>query len=234
MLKSVDLNQMLELRFFKQPDIDPYTLIQQIRRTIKNANRVILNSNDRFFFTCSFFAALSERKTILLPHMHNDDVLSSIKQEDDFVLNEGTVLSNSTNSTPITFDGESLVIFYTSGTTGKPKEITKTYKQLEIEVQSLVKTFDIQHHARFISTVPHYHIYGLLFSILLPVYTQGEIVRQTCVLWDDVFSYQIQNSFLVSSPSHLTRLDDSLKWNNPFIRIFTASKNTRLYTRSFQ
>jgi len=56
--------------------------------------------------------------------------------------------------------------FFTSGSTGKPVAAKSTFADLEQEIHSLAMLF--ADRKQIISYVPRHHIYGFLFSILLP------------------------------------------------------------------
>lgn len=61
---------------------------------------------------------------------------------------------------------EKQITFFTSGSTGEPKPTTHDYRLLEQEVHALAAIFS--NRKRIVSFVPRHHIYGFLFSILLP------------------------------------------------------------------
>ena len=102
------------------------------------------------------------------------------------------------------------LILFTSGSTGEAKQIPKSVRQLESELQILASVWQPLNDATtFISTVSHQHIYGLLFKILLPLTTGRAFdasllqspssaaraaARHDAVVW-------------ISSPAQLKRLD---------------------------
>ncbi|MFP4373975.1 MAG: AMP-binding protein, partial [Spirochaetaceae bacterium] len=65
-------------------------------------------------------------------------------------------------------EGVSGVTFSTSGTTGRPKRVTHSWATLEQEIAFLAGV--LAGRRRVISTVPAHHIYGFLFTVLLPGY----------------------------------------------------------------
>jgi len=58
------------------------------------------------------------------------------------------------------------ITFRTSGSTGKPKSCTHALETLEQEITELVPHF--ADCTRIVSAVPSHHIYGFLFTVLLP------------------------------------------------------------------
>jgi 4-coumarate--CoA ligase (photoactive yellow protein activation family) len=58
------------------------------------------------------------------------------------------------------------LVFKTSGSTGTPNACKQSFALLEQEIQAQAEIF--KEHARIVTLVPRHHIYGFLFSILLP------------------------------------------------------------------
>ena len=71
------------------------------------------------------------------------------------------------------------VTFRTSGTTGQPKHVTHRLEDLEQEVLALgVLLSDAR---RIVSLVPAHHIYGFLFTVLLPMHLKLPLSREASV-----------------------------------------------------
>ena len=110
---------------------------------------------------------------------------------------------------------------YTSGSTGAPKRVEKTLAQLNREVENLHalwgKTLE---RACVLSTVPHYHIYGLLFRVLWPLSAGRPADETTCAepLQLRALAQKRGPFVLVSTPAHLARFPDLLPlgdWARP-------------------
>ena len=71
--------------------------------------------------------------------------------------------------------GLHVVTFFTSGTSGLPVAIDKTWNQLLEEVATLRSEFRVKAKQRFLSLVPAQHLYGFLFGILLPIFSSCEL-----------------------------------------------------------
>ncbi|CAG7857360.1 hypothetical protein MCAMS1_02153 [biofilm metagenome] len=109
---------------------------------------------------------------------------------------------------------ESRVVLFTSGSTGEPKPIVKTVKQLEIEIATLENMWGKQlMKADVLSTVSHQHIYGLLFRILWPL-AAGRCFHSTTYLNPELLINHIntKSAYWVASPAHLKRLDAESPW----------------------
>ncbi|MDH5681345.1 MAG: acyl--CoA ligase [Spirochaetota bacterium] len=63
---------------------------------------------------------------------------------------------------------ETMLYLYTSGSTGQAKMLPKTYENILIEAGYLTKLLDLTENDTILPLVPSFHIYGLLFTIILP------------------------------------------------------------------
>jgi acyl-coenzyme A synthetase/AMP-(fatty) acid ligase len=110
---------------------------------------------------------------------------------------------------------------YTSGSTGAPKRVEKTLAQLAREIQNLQALWgSTLKRACVLSTVPHYHIYGLLFRVLWPLAAGRPADETTCAdpLQLRVLAKKRGPYVLVSTPAHLARFPDLLplgEWARP-------------------
>ena len=104
---------------------------------------------------------------------------------------------------------------YTSGSTGTPKPILKTIAMIEDEIASIDQLWAIPEHATLISTVPHQHLFGLTFRLFWPLLTGRVFQTKACTFTEDIFrqAQRLSGYVLISTPSHLKRLNDQLDWN---------------------
>ena len=202
----------------EDPDYASYisSLITAIKSS--QSKRILIISKDRYHFLAGFLAALHAGVPVVLPQSDTPGHLKDIIQPEDCLLSDQAELSDIT-SRFITLNNTGLVvpnnissidpskatiIFYTSGSTGSPKPIVKSLKQLEAEIKALQNTWGAG-SGTFLSTVPHHHIYGLLFSLLWPACGGFHIMRQTFAYWEDLTSHCKAEDYIISSPSHLGR-----------------------------
>ena len=98
---------------------------------------------------------------------------------------------------------------YTSGSTGEPKRIAKRWEQLEAECAALEALWGPPlGKATVLATVPHHHIYGLLFRLLWPLLAGRPWVTTVCAE-PTTLTLQLgehPDALLVASPAHLDRL----------------------------
>lgn len=174
--------------------------------------------NDSYDFLVLFFAGLFARKTIVLPPHRVRDLENELNQQGIYFLERKKSSDNLNNkfcSSEIdlsdNFLNQAEVFFYTSGSTGQPKKIPRTLKQLLNEVQGLHLSFDLPDNAIAIATVSHQHIYGLLFKLLWPLASGRQFYNAQLAFPEDVVEVQkkLTNShqvnFVISSPALLKR-----------------------------
>lgn len=104
---------------------------------------------------------------------------------------------------------------YTSGSTGLPKAITMTMRQLEGELAALDELMPESPAEIVAATVSHQHLYGLTFRLLRPFsYQQAFTTRLSQYPEDLIALVEHYSSFsLVSSPSHLGRMHPFQDWH---------------------
>jgi acyl-coenzyme A synthetase/AMP-(fatty) acid ligase len=110
---------------------------------------------------------------------------------------------------------------YTSGSTGAPKRVEKSLAQLLREVENLQALWgSTRQRVCVLATVPHYHIYGLLFRVLWPLIAGRPVDETTCAdpLQLRALARKRGPYVLVSTPAHLGRFPDLLPlsdWERP-------------------
>ncbi len=98
---------------------------------------------------------------------------------------------------------------YTSGSTGEHQPCPKVASQLLGEALSHVGTFGLGPGMRVLSTVPSHHIYGLLYSVLVPLLGGGCFLRTT-PFHAETIEAQLEEQridVLVSVPAHYRGLE---------------------------
>lgn len=196
-----------------------------------SAKRIFIIHEDRAFFLAGFLAAHLAGITLVLPHTIAAGALQELMQPDDVILKDilEKVTSTRNQITKVTINPDvSNIIFFTSGTTAKPKEVVKSLSQLEKEIEILEKKWgadELSCKPRFFSTVSHAHIYGLLFSLLWPVSANYKIFRKTFSDWTKLLEHHFSGDYLVSSPSLLERNPHISNKTEGFNKIFSSGSN---------
>ncbi|WP_148253032.1 AMP-binding protein [Aidingimonas lacisalsi] len=118
------------------------------------------------------------------------------------------------------------VSLYTSGSTGTPQRIDKSFAQLGAELDTHARLWPLQGQL-IISQVSHQHIYGLLFAVLRPLFERSPMMLTTC-RYPEMLSTALQQlasasekrtdipggAVLISAPPPLERLPDHLDWTS--------------------
>ncbi len=103
----------------------------------------------------------------------------------------------------------------TSGSSGEPKRIDKSLRQLVNEVQALEQLWGADlADACVIGSVATQHIYGLLFRVLWPLCAGRPFVRRQLPFPEDLqrASREYPSFAWVASPALLKRMGDNLDW----------------------
>ncbi|MFY0731756.1 AMP-binding protein [Pseudomonas sp. NFX15] len=115
----------------------------------------------------------------------------------------------------------------TSGSSGEPKRIDKTLRQLANEVEALEQLWGADlGPACIIGSVATQHIYGLLFRVLWPLCAGRPFVRMQLAFPEDLQRASREHPAFawVASPALLKRMGDNLDW--PFLsavrRVFSS------------
>lgn len=179
----------------------------------------LLFENDSYLFAALFYALLSAKKSIILPQNAQHEHIRSVKSSVDASVGcrdispdiVATQAVSKQSLSKIDIPLESKIYFYTSGSTGQPKVIEKSFSQLQLEVDTLEHTFAEQvSNSVFLSTVSHQHIYGLLFKLLWPIQKAHKLIANAYEypehITRKIVADKIDTITLIASPAHLQRL----------------------------
>ncbi|WP_260959466.1 AMP-binding protein [Pseudomonas citri] len=103
----------------------------------------------------------------------------------------------------------------TSGSSGEPKRIEKTLRQLNNEVHALEQLWGADlGPACMIGSVAAQHIYGLLFRVLWPLCAGRTFIRRQMAFPEDLQRASREHPAFswVASPALLKRMGDNLDW----------------------
>jgi len=106
---------------------------------------------------------------------------------------------------------------FTGGSTGKPKLWSKTARNLFGEALLLAKTFAIGPNDCILSSVPPQHIYGLLFSVLVPLVSGCTVIEPVFSFPHEILSAarDMGATIMVSVPSqyHVLKSENLKRYN---------------------
>ncbi len=141
----------------------------------------------------------------------------------DFPALEGVVNPHDTpHSTPAVLELPTpdvpALILYTSGSSGAPEAVPKSFAQLEAELAALERFRGVQMEGACVTgSVSHQHIYGLLFRLLWPLVSGRAFVRQERDYWEELAqdATRFAPAAIITSPAHLNRLPPNFQINTP-------------------
>ncbi|CAJ0802758.1 Acetyl-coenzyme A synthetase [Ralstonia mannitolilytica] len=175
------------------------------------AARVALCVEDPFAFACALFALLACGKHVVIPASAAPAYLESLAGAYDVLVTDAGLAAIGPHAGPLAFDAvdrHAPITLYTSGSTGTPKPIHKTLAQFDAEVVTLEQQWGMQiGTGAVVASVPHHHIYGLLFRVFWPLAAGRAFSRQTAsepaALQRALDEQPV--AALVSSPAQLAR-----------------------------
>lgn len=116
--------------------------------------------------------------------------------------------------------GQALMLF-TSGSSGEPLALPKTFSQLDAELQVHSRLWPLDDSSAVVSQVSHQHIYGLLAGVLHPLCSGRPFSSLDCH-YPEVLAERLREASgcqltitLVSSPPQLSRLPAHIGWPAP-------------------
>lgn len=186
------------------------------------AQRWALVCEDSGWFAAGLLALANAGREIVLPQApqagsltasgaHIDAVLTDRPQAfAEFATLSPTAVPPAADSTPLWPDDTALIESYTSGSSGTPKCVAKTFVQLQREVVTLEREWGKQlGDALVLGTVPHYHLYGLLVRVLWPLFAGRTFVTSVCTQTAELRRWAaLRRCVIVSSPAFLSRIAD--------------------------
>ncbi|MCF0214854.1 MAG: AMP-binding protein [Fibrobacteraceae bacterium] len=187
----------------------------------------ILHSENTYLFLAAFMALLQTGRTAMVTANKTPQFIGELQKKTSFFLTdepfEGATLIQDVlarredDGSWSSFDPNNEFYLYTSGTTGEPKAVFKRFIQLENELYELVKVYGSEYVDRNIySTVNHHHIYGLLFTVFLPIAIGRPLCDKHFDVPEELSLLVDEKCVLVASPAYMKRLTSSVNQPIPF------------------
>lgn len=194
------------------------------RLTPRAEQRFALCADDPYTFACALFGLFIAGKEPVIPASSAPGYLADLSEAYDAVLTDADIVAMSidapatatttapaTTTATCTIDPNAPLTLYTSGSSGVPKPVRKTLAQFNAEVHTLEAQWGaLAGDATVLASVPHHHIYGLLFRVFWPLAAGRAFDRSTCV---DPHQLQARiaqcgATVVVSTPAQLSRWPD--------------------------
>jgi acyl-CoA synthetase (AMP-forming)/AMP-acid ligase II/3-hydroxymyristoyl/3-hydroxydecanoyl-(acyl carrier protein) dehydratase len=185
----------------------------------QDAQRYAVCIDDPFDFACALFALLACGKEPVIPANATPGYLADLANAYEAMLTNADLASVAQHTSAdeaakhashgaYAIDPQAPLTLYTSGSSGSPKPIRKTLAQFNAEVHTLEKQWGaLLGDATILASVPHHHIYGLLFRVLWPLAASRAFDRST-----SLEPLHLQSrlrpgraSVVVSTPAQLSR-----------------------------
>lgn len=177
---------------------------------------VCIATEDRSSLLIALMASLAGAPPLLIPYALRQGVVDEACREvgasrslSDDVFHQIAISKGA--SPEITLErslDRPFVYLYTGGSTSRPKLWGKTPRNLFAEAFYLREMFSSDANDRFLAMVSPLHIYGLLFSVLLPFVSAAPIIDATPFYAGEILESieADQPTILVASPMHFKTL----------------------------
>jgi len=184
---------------------------------------VCLCTENKAVIAASILASLSGACRLILPHSFSSHALMEMYEAvgfDTAIADHPEEMPGVEIVTPVTGNPDALnpenmrdpdepfLRLFTGGSTGKPRVWSKSPRNLLAEALYLRDKFELTGKDLFISTVPPYHIYGLLFSVLAPFLAHARVMPEIYTFPQEIISTinRHKATVLVSVPIHYRSL----------------------------
>ena len=182
----------------------------------------ILNCEDCYYFYVTFASLLQCRKEILLTANITTEFIKEIRLPGIGFLTDqnapdstdiGSILerssdfsSDSIEEFPAIDPAATKIHMYTSGSTGHPKAVLQRMKEFELDNAFIMSKWGDEFYKRIVcSCVNQHHIYGLLFSVMLP-FAAGIPFRRNRITIPAEFKSLTDTSYMIIAvPAFLKR-----------------------------
>lgn len=197
----------------------------------------ILHCEDYWYFICCYVSLLQCKKEILLTANISPSFVAEIQEPGvrfftDQTEVEGKTILNSDfvpdlitklpqpseeeiNSTPKIAADQTRIVMHTSGSTGKPKKVLQRLTEFEADNAFILSKWGDEFLSRKLcATVSQHHIYGLLFTMMIP-FTIGLPFRRKRIEFPEEFELLDDEKYMIIAvPAFLKRTCAELKAEN--------------------
>ena len=186
----------------------------------KDRAMICIGTGDKALIAAALFASLAGGPRVVLPYAFSrqafEEILETLPctflcadRPGDFpsgceVITPSTLHCESINSCTYMNPDVPFLMLFTGGSTGKPKVWSKTPRNMLAEARYQADKFGISPDDIFLSTVPPQHIYGLLFSVLIPFVSSARVLDGVYTFPGEILRTAAEHraSILVSVPIH--------------------------------
>ncbi|MBI5487854.1 MAG: acyl--CoA ligase [Deltaproteobacteria bacterium] len=184
---------------------------------------VCVTSDDRLTVAAALLASLAGGPPLVIPHDGTREALRAAREAVPFgrtVGDDASVLPAGVRLVRLTTRGargrfrllraldEPFLHLHTGGSTGRPRTWTKTPRNLLAEACYHVGRHGLGPADRIVATVSPRHIYGLLFSVVVPLVAGAAVLRETPFFPAAIGTAlaRVRATVLVTVPAHVHAL----------------------------
>ncbi len=199
-----------------------------------NIQNVVICCDDGFDFIVNFFASVFAHKTIYLITDKNRLKMLNF----NYILAKENIASeyeklNSINDVFGEINPQEVNInFFTSGSSGKPKNVTKNLTNMDEETHIILNLFKFINNLVFYSTTTMAHMFGIVFQFIIP-FSAGYVINTDRIEYPE----QITTSkpyVLISTPSFLEKMAKyNINFSSPPYIIFSAGDKLNSKIKNF-
>ncbi|KAF2100661.1 acetyl-CoA synthetase-like protein [Rhizodiscina lignyota] len=117
------------------------------------------------------------------------------------------------------------LVLHTSGTTGRPKAVPLTHRNLTRTMKNIQATYELTPHDRTMLVMPLFHVHGLLAGFLAPLASGGSVIVPTrfsaSEFWNDFITYKA-NWYTAVPTIHQILLKNPIPNPKPEIRFIRS------------
>ena len=179
--------------------------------------RGLVVCNDAYWAMVGMFALAHAGAETVFPPNALPSTIAMLSGAYDHVLTDGAIPNGSVRLEPASgspsavapMNAETVCVsLFTSGSSGPPKRVVKSMRQLELEAEVVERLLGptVPKTARIHATVVHQHLYGLTFRLCWPLATRRPFFVEAHQFWEPLLSAVQAGDVLVTTPSHLSRL----------------------------
>jgi acyl-coenzyme A synthetase/AMP-(fatty) acid ligase len=192
-----------------------------LRGARREEQRWLIHCEQPFNFAAALLAVLYTGKRAIVAPGFQPGLVEQLRPAFDAIVGENSFSEiNLSTLAPAAFDfaplapRAALIDLFTSGSSGEPKRVEKSLAQLETEAGVLEACWgEAIGRATVVATVPHHHIYGLLFRLVWPLGAGRPFDAALCA--DPALLHErlarAGDAVIVSSPAHLARLPELIE-----------------------